>query len=77
MLFKAISKTVSTCKATKENGVTLAADLPDGGPGGRVGATEYKLIPPPYVKSIMPGKNSPCSTINEDSGWCVRGDNAM
>ena len=78
VLFKAISKTVSTCKATKENGVTLAADLPDGGgPKGRPPATEYKLIPPPFVKSIMPGDNTPCSSISDDGGWCVRGDHPV
>ena len=76
VLFKAISKTVSTCKATKENGVTLAADLPDGGPGGRVGATEYKLIPPPFVKENASEKNSNCSVISDDASWCLRGDSA-
>ena len=77
VLFRAISKTVSTCKATKENGVTLAADRPDGGPKGRPGATEYKLIPPPYVKSIHAEKGNTCSTVFEDAGWCVRGDHAL
>ena len=77
VLFRAISKTVSTCKATKENGVTLAADRPDGGPKGRPGATEYKLIPPPYVKSIHAEKGNTCSTVFEDVGWCVRGDHAL
>jgi len=76
VLFKAISKTVSTCKATKENGVTLAEDLPDGGPKGRPGATEYKLIPPPYVKSVS-SKTGLCATVSDDAGWCIKGDNAQ